>query len=168
LIDVRQWTIRRGMIVIAILAPVFALARHFVSFSFGLGFVTSVGLIALFVVHSTQRRHYNRLGSFIIGYPLLPLLILHVTWGVIKLRFARRSSVGFLDGMFGVSDIGAVLCLMAYVGCVSVWLGTWKRQDVPEIRRAAKRVVLFMPLAWMGLFVVALWDPLGVFESLFR
>jgi hypothetical protein len=156
------------MIVIAILALVFAFARYFMSLSFGLGFVTSVGLIALFVVHSTQGRHYNRLGSFIIGYPLLPLLILHITWGVIKLRYARRSSVGFLDGMFGVSDIGALLCLMAYVGCVSVWLGTWNRQDVPELRSAAKRVVLFMPLAWIALFAVALWDPFGALGNLFQ
>jgi hypothetical protein len=76
--------------------------------------------------------------------------------------------VGFLDGMFGISDIGAMVCLVAYVGCVSIWLGGLKRQDAPELRRAAKRVVLLMPPAWVGFFAFALWDPFGALGFLFH
>jgi hypothetical protein len=158
------------MVVIAILAPLFGLVRLFDPnrYSVPFGFFVAIGLIALFVGYCARRGRYGWIASLIIGYPLVPLLILHLTWGVIKLRFARRSSVGFLDGMFGISDIGAMVCLAAYVGCVSVWLGAGKSWSVPELRSAAKRVVLLMPPAWVGLFVFAIWDPFGALEYLFH
>jgi vacuolar-type H+-ATPase subunit I/STV1 len=165
LIDARRWTIRRVMAVIAILAPLLALARY----PFALGFAVASGLIALFVGHSLRGRHYGRVAGLIDNrLPFLPLLLLYLTWGVITLRYARRSSVGFLDGIFGISDIGAMVCLVAYVGCVSIWLGGLKRQDAPELRRAAKRVVLLMPPAWVGFFAFTLWDPFGALGFLFH
>jgi hypothetical protein len=164
LTDARRWTIRRFMAVIAILAPLLALARY----PFVFGFALAIGLIALFVGHSIRGRHYGRIAGLMIGYPLLPLLMLYLTWGVITLRYARRSSVGFLDGMFGVSDIGALVCLMAYVGCVSIWLGGLKRHDAPELRRAAKWAVLLMPASWIVLFAFTLWDPFGALGYIFH
>ena len=150
------------MIVIAILAPL--LARY----PFAFGFVGSIGLFALFVGHGLRTRRCGRIAGLMIGYPLVPLLILHLMWAVITLRFARKSSVGFLDGMFGISDIGAMVCLLAYVGCIAIRLGGLERQDAPEIRRAAKQVVLLLPPAWVGLFAFALWDPSGALGYFFH
>ena len=101
---------------------------------------------------------YGQIAGLIIGYPLVPLLILYITWGVIKLRYARRSSVGFLDGMFAVMhrrpDSSRRLC-----GVRFRLARRMERDDIPELRRAAKRVVLLMPPTWLGLFAFALWDP---------
>lgn len=160
LADERKWTIRRVMVGIACLAPLLALARH----PFAFGFVVTAGAILLFVGVSYRRRRYHRIAWLVCLYPALPLVNLYLSWALLRLRYVRRSSMGLLDGMFGVSDIGAYLCLMAYVGCVSILI----RGADPALGRAAKRVVLLMPVTWAAFLAFSFWDPFGVLSTMFR
>jgi hypothetical protein len=164
--DGRRWTIRRIMIVIAILAPLLALSRY--PFAFGL--VVTIGLIALFVADSIRRGRFERVAWLLCGYPLLPLLTLYLQWGLITRRLIRRSTTTVLDGIFAVSDIGGFLCLLAYVGCVSLAAGaaSGRARDTPGLRRAAWLVVILLPLSWVGLFAFAMWDPFGALSRLFH
>ena len=159
-----QWTIRRIMVVILILAPLLALSR----FPFAFGLVVTIALIALFVVDSVRRLRFGRIAWLLCGYPLLPLALLYLQYGLLIRKVIRRSSVTVLDGAFAFSDIGGFLCLIAYVGCVSIVAGSLASQSFPELKRAAWRVVRLMPLAWVALFAFALWDPFGALARLFH
>jgi hypothetical protein len=156
----RQWTIRRVMVVIALLAPLLTLARY----PFALGLVAYGGSIALFVGLSIRRRRYDLVAWLLIFYPVLPLLVLYLQWVLGKYRLASRSTPLF-GGLIGLSDTCGYLCLLAYLGCVSILV---RGRDRPELRREAWRVIIFMPLAWIALFVFAVWDPFGVLGYFFR
>ena len=155
-----QWTIRRIMAVIAIAAPLLALTRY--PFAFGL--VSYGGSIALVVWLSARRRRYDLIAWLMIFYPLLPLLVLYLNWGLAIRKIVRRSTPLF-DGLIGLSDICGYLCLLAYVGCVSILASGWGE---PTLRRPARLVVIFMPVAWIALFVFAIWDPFGMLGYFFR
>jgi hypothetical protein len=157
---VPHWTIRRIMIVTAILAPLLALARY--PFAFGL--IAYGGSIALLVGLSIWRRRYDLVAWLLIIYPVLPLLVLYLNWGLAIRKIVRRSSPLF-DGLIGLSDVCGCLGLLAYAGCVSILASGWGQ---PALRRAAKRVVIFMPIAWIALFVFLIWDPFGMLGYFFR
>jgi hypothetical protein len=156
-----RMTIRRGMAVIAIIAPLLALARC--PFAFGL-FIRPA-LVALFIALSVRRRRFDLIAWLIIAYPGLFLLILHLQRWLIRIGLARRSSPLF-EGLIGLSDTGGCLCLLAYVACVSIVAA--KRARDQMLRPAAKRVVFLMPPAWVGLLAFAIWDPFGVLGYFFR
>jgi hypothetical protein len=161
----RRWTILRIMAVIAVLAPLLALSRY--PFYFGL--FLPVGLIALFVTLSIRRRRYDWVAWLIIAYPLIPLLTLYLHGGLIQQKLSRRSSP-FFEGLIGLSDVCALLFLLAYVACVSLVAGVAAElvRDNPTLKRAAWRVVILMPISWVVLFVVAVWDPFGMLGHFFR
>ena len=158
----RQWSILQIMVVIAGLAPLLALARY--PFVFGL--VAFVGSIALFVALCIWRRRYDLVAWLLVFYPVLPLLTLYVHWNLAIRKIVRRSTPLF-DGLIGLSDVCAYLCIVAYFGCVVMVTRPWGRK-VPEIRSAAKWVVFLMPVTWAAMFVFAIWDPSGMLDYFFR
>jgi hypothetical protein len=158
----RQWTIHRIMVIIAILAPLLALTRY----PFAFGMVAYAGVIASFVGLSIWRRRYDLIAWLLIFYPVLPLLVIYLHWSLATRRIVRRSTP-LLDGLFGLSDTGGYLCLLSYLGCVSILASGWSR-DRPELRRAAWRVIILMPIAWIALFVFAISDPFGMLGYFFR
>lgn len=148
------------MLDIACLAPLLALARY----PFAFGFVITAGAIALFVGINYRSRQYHRVAWLLCLYPAIPLANLYLSWWLLRMRYVRRSSIGLLDGMLGISDIGAMICLMAYVGCIAILFGG----SDPALRREAKRVCLLMPVTWAAFLGFCLWDPLGVLGTMFR
>ena len=154
------------MAVIAAVSVPLAFARY----DFPFGFFVTVGLFALFVVDCVRRRAYGRIALLICAYPAYPLLLFHLEWFLRTRKIARRSSLGILDGAIGFSDIGAYLCLMAYVACVSLAAGWLARriQGEPELKRAAKRVALIMPFSWAAFLALAIFDPFGALGYLIR
>ena len=157
-----QWTIRRIMVITAMMAPLLALARY--PFAFGL--VAYGGSIALLVGLSIRRGRYDPIAWLLILYPALPLLILYIHWSLATRKIVRRSTPLF-DGLVGLSDVFGYLCLLAYVGCVSI-LASGRGRERPALGRAARRVVIFMPIAWFALFVFAIGDPFGMLGYFFR
>jgi hypothetical protein len=150
------------MIVIAGLAPLIALTRYPLAF----GLFAHVVVFALFVGLSIWRRRYDLIAWFLIFYPALPLLVFYVHWNLAIRSIVSRSNPVF-DGLIGLSDVFGYLCLLAYVGCVSILAGGLGRER-PEFRRAVWRVIILMPIAWIALFVFAIWDPLGFLGYFFR
>jgi hypothetical protein len=160
--SVRQWTILRIMVIIALLAPLLALTRY--PFVFGL--VAFVGSIALFVGLSLRRQRYDLIAWLLVFYPVLPLLILHVHWRLAIRKIVSRADPLF-GGLIGLSDIGGFLGLFAYMGCVAI-LARALGKDRPKLRRAAWLVVILMPIAWSALFVFAIRDPFGCLQYMIR
>jgi hypothetical protein len=159
---VPQWTIRRIMVVIAVAAPLLALTRY--PFVFGL--IAYGGSVALFVGLSIRRHRYDLIAWLLIFYPALPLLVLYINWGLAIRKIVGRS-IPLFDGLIGLSDTCGYLCLLAYVGCVSI-LVRGRGRDWPPLKRAAWRVIIFMPIAWIALFIFAIWDPFGMLGYFFR
>jgi hypothetical protein len=112
---VHQWTLRRIMALTAMAAPLLALTRY----PFALGLVAYGGTIALFVGLNIRRRRYDLVAWLLVFYPVLPLAVLYLHWGLATRRIVRRSTPLF-DGLIGLSDLCGLLCLLAYVGCVSI------------------------------------------------
>lgn len=157
----RRWTIRQFMILVAILAPLLALAR----FPVVLGFVSASGSIAVFVAHSIRRRHFDRIAWLVCAFPAVPLLTIHLASWLLRKRMIRRSSMGVLDGVLGISDIGAVLCLLVFLASLILLVGG---RGGRALRRAAWQLVLILPLAWSSFVALAIWDPFGALNVVFR
>jgi hypothetical protein len=155
-----RWTILRVMVIIACIAPLLALARY--PFAFGL--FTYAGSVALFVTLSIRHHRYDLVAWLLILYPALPLLIMYVHWNL-AIRHIVRRSTPLSDGLIGLSDVGGYLSILAYFGCVMI---VGRSLGSPEMRKAAKRVVIFLPITWAALFVFTMWDPFGMLGYFFR
>jgi hypothetical protein len=150
------------MAVIAIMAPLLALARY--PFTFGL--FLPAGLIAVFVAISVRRRRYDLIARLIIAYPALPLLTLYLQWGLNRMDLASRSSRLF-DGLIGLSDTFGYICLLAYVACIAL-VASRRMRNAPSLKWAAKQVVFIMTPTWACLFAFAIWDPFGMLGYFFH
>jgi hypothetical protein len=157
-----QWSILRVMVVIAGLAPLFALARY--PFAFGL--VAFAGTIATFVALSVRRRRYDLVAWLLIFYPALPLSVLYIHWSLASRKIVGRGSPLF-EGLIGLSDTLGYLCIFAYFWCVMIVARRWGR-PAPEMHRSAKCVVLMLPVTWVALFGLTIWDPFGMLGYFFR
>jgi hypothetical protein len=92
--------------------------------------------------------------------------VFYINWGLAIRKIVGRS-IPLFDGLIGLSDTCGYLCLLAYVGCVSI-LVRGRGRDWPPLKRAAWRVIIFMPIAWIALFIFAIWDPFGMLGYFFR
>ena len=169
----RQWTLRRIMIVTAVVAGLLALLRY----PAALGVVVSLTVLAWFVVRCVRGRRYRTIVGFVALCPALFVLVLYADWGVGRAKLLRPPATEVFDGMLGGLEVALYAAVLAFVASVIVLLKVAFQQALAFVRgrervlqryeRAAVAVALVTPLAWTAILWLALLDPFGVLAEIF-